>query len=69
MVKIQTRTIPKKYCDKVYSYEQHIVLLPLPSNKELAPFLGRQLDLKIQDYALILALKKPMEEAQDGERN
>ena len=69
MVKIQTRTITKKYRDKVYSYKQHIVLLPLPCNEELASFLDQQLDLKIKDDALILSLKKPMEEAQDGERN
>lgn len=60
MVKIQTRTITKKYRDKVYSYKQHIVLLPLPSNKELTSFLDQQLDLKIIDDTLILALKKPV---------
>jgi hypothetical protein len=69
MVKIQTRIITKKYRDKVYSYKQHIVLLPLPCSEELAPFLDQQLDLKIQDDALILALRKPMEKPQDGERN
>jgi hypothetical protein len=69
MVKIQTRTITKKYKAKVYSYEQHVVLLPLPCNEELAHFLDQQLDLKIQDDALIFALRKPMEKPHDGERN
>jgi hypothetical protein len=69
MVKIRTRTITKKYRDKIYSYKQHIVLLPLPSNKELTPFLDQQVDIKIVDDALILAIKKPMKGAQDGERN
>ena len=69
MVKIQTRNVTKKYRNKVYSYKQHIVILPLPTNEELAPFLDKQLYLKIKDDALILAIKKPMEKPQDGERN
>jgi hypothetical protein len=67
MVKIQTRTIRKKYRDKLYSYKQHLVPLPLTRNSELVPFLGRQLDFSIKDGDLILTLKKPMEEQQDEE--
>jgi hypothetical protein len=69
MVKIQTRTITKKYTDKVYAYKQHVIALPLSCNENIALFLGQQLDFKIEDKSLILSLKKPMEKAQDGERN
>ncbi len=69
MVKIHTRTIAKKYRDKVYCYKQNIILLPLNSNEELAPFLGQQLELNIKDGTIILTPKKSVEEAQDGERN
>lgn len=69
MVKIQIRTIPKKYRDKVYTYKQHVVALPLSCNEDLAPFLGQELYFKIEDDALILSLKKPTEETQDGKRN
>ena len=53
MVKIQTRNVTKKYRDKVYSYKQHVVILPIPSNGELAPFLDKQLCLKIKDDAAV----------------
>ncbi|MGD6810509.1 MAG: hypothetical protein ACQCN3_12490 [Candidatus Bathyarchaeia archaeon] len=69
MVKIQVRTIPKKYMDKVYRYTQHVIALPLNCNAELEPFLNKQLELSVKDDALVLTIKKPMEAAQDGERN
>ena len=69
MVKIQTRIVRKKYRDKVHTYTQNVVVLPLSCNENLAPFLGQQLNLKIEDCTLILSLKKPAEEAQDGARN
>ena len=49
MVKIQTRNVTKKYRNKVYSYKQHIVILPLPTNEELAPFLDKQLYSKSEE--------------------
>jgi hypothetical protein len=55
--------------DKVYRYTQHVIALPLNCNAELEPFLNKQLELSVKDDALVLTIKKPMEAAQDGERN
>jgi hypothetical protein len=58
-IKIHKRKITKKYNEKVYTYEQYALVLPLKSNKELSSFVGRQLALDIKDDAIVLTVKEP----------
>ncbi len=62
MVKIQSKTIRKKYKPKgpPYAYTQHLMLFPLGQNDELAPFLKQELEftMTVSEDRLHITLKK-----------
>ena len=72
MVKIQTRTIRKKYKRNQpdYEYKQHLIPVPLAKNEELTPFLKKQLDfdMNIKDDTLNVKLKKQKTERSKNEK-
>ncbi|MGA2682188.1 MAG: hypothetical protein ABSF44_10365 [Candidatus Bathyarchaeia archaeon] len=45
MVRIQTRTVSKKYKKNQpgYEYKQHLIPIPLSKNEEIKPFLKQRL--------------------------
>ncbi|MFA5571501.1 MAG: hypothetical protein GX799_03460 [Crenarchaeota archaeon] len=62
MVKIQSKTIRKKYKPTAppYTYTQHLMLFPLEQNDELTPFLKQELEftMTVNEDILHITLKK-----------
>jgi len=63
MVKIQSKTIRKRYKPKAppYTYTQHLMLFPLEQqNDELTPFLRQELEftMTVNEDMLHITLKK-----------
>ena len=62
MVKLQTKTIKKRYGrnKSEYSYKKHMLPFPIKENEALEPFLKKELDFKmnIKDDTIQIMLKK-----------
>ncbi len=60
MVKIQSKKITKQYKRGTYSYTQHLLPFPAARNRELEPFLKKQLNFNMTSKGdtLNLSLKK-----------
>lgn len=73
MVKIQIRTVRKKYKKNQpsYEYKQHLIPIPLTKNEQLTPFLKQQLDfdMNIKDDTINVKLKKQKTEGNSNEEN
>jgi hypothetical protein len=62
MVKIQSKTIRKRYKPKgpPYTYTQHLMLFPLERNDELTPFLRQELEftMTVNEDIIHITLRK-----------
>jgi hypothetical protein len=62
LVKIQTKTIRKRYgrSKSEYHYKQHLLPFPIKQNEALEPFLKKELQFKmnVEDDTLHVTLKK-----------
>jgi hypothetical protein len=62
LVKLQTKTIRKRYGrgKSEYTYKQHLLPFPTAENEALEPFLEGELEFKmsVMDDALNISLKK-----------
>ena len=71
LVKIQTKTITKRYgrSKNTYHYKQHLLPFPVKENENLKPFLKKELEFSMaaKDETLHIELKKEKQEGKPSE--